>query len=82
MYESNVWDLFTAWNVCVRQAYSLPFPTHRYIVQDITESPYLRILLLKCFVKFYNKLSMCTKTAVTKLLDIQKSDFRFYYVPN
>ena len=84
MYGSNVWDLFstdaekvfTAWNVCVRQAYSLPFATHRYIVQEITESPHLRILLLKRFVKFYNKLSMCTKPAVTNLLDLQKYDFR------
>ena len=83
-YGSNLWDLFSdaanslfiSWNICIRQTYNLPFATHRYILQDIFNSPHVRVSLLKRFVKFYFKLESCSKLEVRNLLSIQKNDMR------
>ena len=84
MYGSNVWDLFgdaaqklfVSWNVLIRSSYNLPFATHRYILQNIINSPHIRILLMRRFVKFYYQLKNCPKPEITNLLNLQKCDFR------
>jgi hypothetical protein len=84
MYGSNLWDLYseaarslyTSWNICIRQAYNLPFATHRYILQDIVNIPHIRVSLRKRFVKFYFQLENCPKLEVRNLFSIQKNDVR------
>lgn len=84
MYGSNIWDLcsdsankmYTSWNVLVRNAFNLPFATHRYILQDITSTQHIRVSLRRRFVKFYFQLNQCTKREVRQLVNIQKNDFR------
>ena len=58
MFGNDAQKVTAAWDVCVRQSYSLPFATHlyRYIVQDINESPqspgkssYTQFIVEACF---------------------------------
>ena len=84
MYGSNLWDLysdaarsvFISWNVCIREAFNLPYATHRYILQDISEIPHIRVSLLRRFVKFYFQLKQSSKPSVRNLFRIQKNDVR------
>ena len=64
------------WNETIKHAYDLPFATHRYILQDMTDLPHLRTSLFRRFVKFYSTLKNCTKLEVRNLFDIQRFDLR------
>ena len=84
MYGSNVWDLYSdtanklyiSWNVLIRNTFNLPFATHRYVLQEISNIPHIRTCLLKRFVKFYFQLKNCSKPEVRNLLESQQFDFR------
>ena len=84
MYGSSLWDLYSeaagqlysTWNVLIKQTYNLPFPTHRYISQEMFSKPHIRICLLKRFVKFFGKLKTSNKPQVVHLFQLQKSDCR------
>ena len=82
-YGSNLWDLYSdaanqvyaSWNVFIRKTFDLPFATHRYILNELSNKTHIRILLLKRFVKFYNQLKCCQKTEVRHLFLKQRSDY-------
>ena len=84
MYGSNLWNLFSneaeklfsSWNILIKNTYDLPFPTHRYISQEMFHRPHIRICLLRRFVKFYNKLKLSNKPEVVHLFEIQQYDYR------
>ena len=83
-YGSNLWDLFSdttnklfiTWNNAIRNFYDLPFPTHRFILQDLVDIPHLRTCLLRRFTKFYSTLRNCSKVEVRNLFHLQKHDVR------
>ena len=82
-YGSNLWDLYSdaankvyaSWNVFIRKTFDLPFATHRYILNEVSNKTHLRISLLKRFVKFYNQLKCCQKIEVRHLFLKQRSDY-------
>ena len=90
MYGSNLWDLFsvatdklfTSWNVLLRSTFNLPFPTHRYILYNISNFPHLRVSLLRRFLKFYNILENCQKPEIRHLFMLQKRDCRSVFGRN
>ena len=81
-YGSNLWDfydestnkLFITWNNSIRDFYKLPFPTHRYILQDLVDVPHLRTCLFRRFLNFYASLRDCPKYEVRHLFNLQKSN--------
>ena len=90
LYGSNLWDLYSTtadslystWNIMIKNNYNLPYPTHRYISQELFCKPHIRICLRKRFIKFYGKLKICSKPQVTHLFNIQKYDFRSIFGRN
>ena len=83
-FGSNLWDLYgeatrklyVTWNETVKNAFDLPFATHRYILQDMVDLPHVRTCLIRRFVKFYSTLKNSSKLEVRTLFDIQRFDVR------
>ena len=83
-YGSNLWNLFNAssndlyimWNQMIRFVFKLPFRSHRYLLEPISETSHLFTKLTNRFIKFYSALSNCNKPIVHNLKNIQQSDFR------
>ena len=90
MYGSNLWDLyhlsadklFLAWNFLIKYTYDLLFATHRQIIYNITYQTHLRVSIIRRFVNFYSKLSMCCKPEIVHLFNLQKSDVRSVFGRN
>ena len=89
-YGSNLYNLFCheteriycAFNVAIRQAYSLPFNAHRYLIEPLLERPHLKIQLCSRFVKFVNSNDNCNKPVIRLLSALCKSDNRTTYCNN
>lgn len=83
-YGSNLWNLFNAssnnlyvmWNQMIRFVFKLPFRSHRYLLEAISQTSHLQTKLTNRFIKFYSALSNCNKPIVHNLKNIQGNDFR------
>ena len=90
MYGSNLWDLyhpsanklFSAWNYMIKYMYNLPFATHKQILYNITEQTHLRVSIIRRFVNFYKKLSLCSKPEIINLFYLQRNDVRSVFGRN
>ena len=82
-YGSNLWNLFymtdslfTEWNKCVRFVFRLPFLTHNYLIEPLSESFHLKTMLISRFVKFFTSLQNNIKPSIQNLVSIQANDVR------
>ena len=90
LYGSNLWDLFSpsaerlysTWNVTVKETFDLDVKTHKFISQNLSVKPHIRISLMKRFCKFYQKLKLSNKPEVRHLFQIQKGDMRSIFGRN
>ena len=81
---SPLWDLFSedavrlenSWNVSVRRTFDLPFQTHRYLVEPVSESVHIKKILIKRFISFLNQISKSTKYLPKALLNNIQYDMR------
>ena len=75
-YGSNLWDLFgdwcrklwTSWNIDLREIWKLPYETHRYFYEHLTECRHLKVLLSKRFLTFVNSIVSGSKQSCKLLL--------------
>ena len=83
-HGSSLWDLlsadcermYKAWNVAVRLACNVPNTTHRYLVEPLSNSLHLKVMLTSWYVKFVQSLSSSPKYAVRVLAATCMSDLR------
>ena len=68
--------LHSTYNKSVKIIFELPFATHRYFIEPLTEKEHLSRLLMKRFLSFIEKMEKSGKTALTDLLKIVKNDVR------
>ena len=81
---SPLWDLFgpdavkleKTWNVSVRQMFSLPRETHKYLIEPISESWHIKKILLLRFISFVKQIKTSKKRAPKVLLRVIESDTR------
>ena len=81
---SSLWDLFSsdcdrlykAWNVAVRMAWNLPFTTHRYLVEPISQSLHLKVMMASRYVNLVKSLSSSPKYVVRVLTAVCQDDLR------
>ena len=79
---SVLWDLFSkeckmvenAWNVSIRKMFDIPRQTHRYLIEEISQVPHIKSILIKRFLSFINQLENCPKKLVGNLLNLIKFD--------
>ena len=83
-YGSGLWDIFgsgcdgfyTAWNRAIRQIYNLPWTTHRYWIEIISDSIHPKVMLCSRYVKFHKSLVTSKKSPVRFLSKLKEEDLR------
>ena len=65
-----------SWNVSMRKLLRLPFNTHRYFLEPISQSTHARYLFYSRFLKFTDSLRLCQKAIVRNLYQKLKHDCR------
>ena len=83
-YGSNLWNLsssytdklYTMWNQMIRFVFKLPFRSHRYLIEPISETTHLKTKLANRFLKFCSSLDLCNKPIVRNLKYVQVNDCR------
>ena len=83
-YGSVLWDLFgkeslrleKTWNISMRKMLSLPYDTHRYMLEPISITRHITFSLYSKFLRFISTISSCSKPAMNTLLHTIKYDCR------
>ena len=83
-YGSCLWDLYSqdvdkiykSWNVTVRNVFSLPWTTHRYLIESVSGCAHPKTFLSSRFVKFADSLSSSKKSSIRYLASLAKGDNR------
>ena len=89
-YGSSLWNIFTepceklytSWNISVRQAFDLPRNSHRYFIEEISETPHPQVLLAQRFVKFHETLQITQKYSVRFLSELASKNMATVYSQN
>ena len=83
-YGSNLWDLyskeviriFSTWNVTVRNIFKLPWTTHRYLIEAVSNYAHPKTLLVSRLLKFMDSMQASSKLCVRYLSGLVRSDLR------
>ena len=83
-YGSSLWDLyspevtriFSSWNVTVRNIFNVPWTTHRYLIEGISQSAHPKTMLCSRYVKFLEAMKSCSKGSVRYLESLVHDDRR------
>lgn len=89
-YGAVLWDLdspsakklYTTWNIMIRNAFNLPYATHRYILRFLSKRPSLQVSLCNRFRNFCSRIQCSDKPEVLHLFLRQKDDCRSYFGKN
>ena len=84
MMGSQIWNLFSkqaemlenSWNVSVRTMFNLPMRTHRYFIEQISQYPHLKVILIKRFLSFIEKIRNGRKSILKHILEAIELDCR------
>ena len=83
-YGSCLWDLFSPCAVRLESSYNrsvkimldLPFATHRYLIQPLTRQEHVKIILVRRFLSFVEKIKSSAKPPLLTLLSDAIADAR------
>jgi hypothetical protein len=83
-YGSNLWDLyspevkriFSSWNVTIRNVFSLPWTTHRFLIEAVSCTTHPKTMLCSRLVGFWETLKTCKKGSVRFLANLVYDDRR------
>ena len=81
-YGATTWDLesteanklYSTYNMMIRNAYELPYGTHRYILKEVSFRQPLKQSFYNRFIKFSEQLVKCNRPEVVHLFHRQKFD--------
>ena len=74
---SNDWDrLYKAWNVAMRQIHNVPKITHKYLIEDLSNTYHLKAILHSRYVGFSKSLLKSPKYIVRLLASLSITDLR------
>ena len=90
LYGSSLLDLsavvtdkvIKTWNSLIRQVFNLPFQTHRYMLNSISDVKHLKVRLINRFKNFYMQLKNSNRAEVLHLLRLQERDQRSVFGRN
>jgi hypothetical protein len=83
-YGSVLWNLSSkhvqklekTWNVSVRRMFNLPWQTHCYLVEPVSQQPHVRKLMARRFLNFVQSIRRSKKIAIRNLLKSIEFDTR------
>ena len=76
IYSSDVDRLFKSWNVSIRNIFNVPYTTHRYFIEPLSDCPHPKTMLSSRFIKFTQSLASSSKPSVSYLARLVKNDNR------
>ena len=76
MSSDEVVKLEKSWNVSIRRMFNLPWATHCYLVEPISDQPHVRTLLARRFLTFVQAIRRSKKSAIRSLLRVIEFDTR------
>ena len=76
IYSSEIDRLYRSWNVSVRNIFKVPYTTHRYLVQPLSDCPHPKTMLSSRFIKFMQSLVSSTKSSISYLARLVRYDNR------
>ena len=83
-YGSCLWDLYSAevtriyssWSVTMRNVYNLPWTSHRYLIESVSNTRHPKTMLSSRLVRFWDSLRKCKKSSVRYLFSLVYNDRR------
>ena len=83
-YGSPLWNLsdgscdrlFTAWNNAIRDTFAVDRKTHKYLLEEISNSDHPLLMLSLRFVKFHQTLQKSKKRCVKFLSSLSKENLQ------
>ena len=84
LYGCQLWNLigrgadklWSTWNILIRSLFRLPLATHRYLLEALSATAYLKLVVQRRFSKFHNKLAASSNPLIRNLYRIQRCDMR------
>ena len=81
---SPLWDLFSdeavkfesTWNRSIKIMYELPYATHRFFIEPLSEGRHIKNILMKRFLSFIESIKKSSKVVLKQLLNTIKYDVR------
>ena len=74
IYSVDAQKMWTMWHTQIRSIFNLPFATHRYILQAISNTDHLKTKVIKRFLKFQNKLRSSDNPLIQQLYMVKHRD--------
>ena len=68
--------LESTYNKSVKVMFDMPWATHRYYIEPMTEQPHLRKVLIKRYLSFLAKIKTSEKKPLKNLLELSMKDLR------
>ena len=78
LYSARVDRIFSSLNVTVRNAFSLPHDTHRYLIETLTDTCHPKVLLCTWYIKFVESLKTFKKSCARYLANLVRDDRRTF----
>ena len=83
-YGSSLWDLFSkecekiyaSWNVAIRICFNVDRCTHRYFIEELSESLHPKVMLCSRYISFKEALLKCDKFPVKFMARLKMCDQR------
>ena len=73
IYTNQCDKFYTAYNMCVRNIFKVPYQTHRYLIESISDCVHPKVMICSRFVKCVNTWINCNKPAIVMLENIDKN---------
>ena len=69
-------ESYASWKVAVRIYFNVDKTTHRYFIEEWSDSLYSKVMLCRSYISFQKSLMTCDKFPVSFLTSLQQNDQR------
>lgn len=76
IYSNQCDRLYHSYNICVRNTFSVPRRTHKYLIETISQCMHPKVMICARFVKFIRTLNRCNKPGICLLVNMVQNDNR------
>ena len=82
LYSKECRRFYTTWNQIIRQCFQVDRQTHRYLIEEMSESVHPKVLMASRLVGFHSSLLKTEKTVVNLLAYLSQKDCRTVHGSN
>ena len=76
IFSSDCERIYASWNVAVRIYLNVDKTTHRYFIEEWSDSLYSKVMLCRSYISFQKSLLTCDKFPVRFLASLHQNDQR------